>query len=136
MLNLIRYSIITVFILLAFTVRSDTKPLPESINLASTSWCPYVCDDHNQPGFIVEYMTELLSLSGIRLKVDIYPWSRSIILARNGEYDGLLTAVESETPDFYLTESPSGKYQDCLYRKIGSDISYTCLLYTSPSPRD
>jgi hypothetical protein len=124
MLNPLRYSIIAILTFLSLTVLSETKPLPESIHLASTSWCPYVCDDLNQPGFIVEYMTELLSMSGIQLKVDIFPWSRSILLARKGQYDGVLTAAESETPDFYLTESPSGKYQDCLYRKIGRDISY------------
>lgn len=105
-------------------VLADLKGSKDHLNLTSTNWCPYVCEDKGKPGFIVEFMTELLARQGVTLNVDVFPWSRSISLARQGEYDGVLTATKDETPDFDLTNYPSGTYQDCLFRKIGSNISY------------
>ncbi len=97
---------------------------PMSLHLASTDWCPYVCDDKSNPGFIVEYLKELFSLHNITLKVTIAPWSRSIYMAQNGQVDGLVTATESEVPSFHLTHIPTGAYQMCFFSKDADTFLY------------
>jgi ABC-type amino acid transport substrate-binding protein len=120
-----KHHVIAIFLLISSSIAyADLNNNKDQLNLTSTDWCPYICADKGKPGFIVEYMTELLARNGVSLKVDVFPWSRSISLARQGEYDGVLTATESETPDFHLTTYLSGTYQDCLFKRIGSDISY------------
>lgn len=96
-----------------------------TLHLASTDWCPYVCDDKDNPGFIVEYLKELFSLHNITLMVTIVPWSRAIHMAQNGHVDGLVTATEAEAPGFHLTHTPAGAYQMCFFSKKADTFVYT-----------
>lgn len=90
---------------LAASLPCAAKEAPvETLNLAAADWCPYSCASPSQPGFIAEALREILSLNGIELTVTVLPWSRAIKEAELGLYDGLLTAVESEAPDFFIDE--------------------------------
>lgn len=106
------------------TALAQSSQQPQTLNLAATSWCPYVCEDKDQPGFIVTYMRNLLAQQNIELKVTILPWSRAIKESRAGKYDGLLTAVHSEAEDFQFPTMPTGYYQDCLFGRSDSDIKF------------
>jgi polar amino acid transport system substrate-binding protein len=106
------------------TTFAQPNSQPQVLNLAATSWCPYVCEDKNHPGFIVDYMQNLLAQQNIELKVTILPWSRAIKESRAGKFDGLLTAVHSEAKEFKFPRMPTGYYQDCLFGRSDSEIEF------------
>jgi len=101
-----------------------TPVFAERLLLASTHWCPYVCESEQAPGFIAEYMADLLKRDGIELEVKVLPWARAVNEAREGRYQGVLTAVQAESPGFPLTKIPNGDYQLCFYRSTHSDFHY------------
>lgn len=103
---------------------ATTSAHAERLHLATTHWCPYVCDAKQKPGFITEYLKVLLQAEGIELEVEVLPWTRAISEARDGRYQGLLTAVQSEAPDFPLSRVANGSYQLCFYRHRGNDFQY------------
>lgn len=106
--------------------QSERVPVAPSnnIQLAATEWCPYVCNNEKKPGFIVEYLRELLSSYDVSLDVFVLPWSRAIFSARQGTYDGLLTAVPSEAPDFLFSSVATGSYQMCFFGSTELDFHY------------
>lgn len=95
------------------------------LHLASTAWCPYICDDENKPGFIVEYLRHSLADHDIHLEISILPWSRAIHMAQKGALDGLATATNVEAPDFFFTTTPTGSYQMCFFSRPNDSFSYT-----------
>tara|TARA_R110001599_G_C12225326_1_gene657638 strand:+ start:1247 stop:2098 length:852 start_codon:yes stop_codon:yes gene_type:complete len=95
-----------------------------TLNLASTDWCPYSCDDPGKPGFITEAMTQALANYDISLSVSILPWSRAIKMTEQGNFDGLLIAIPGEAPGFRLTEKPSGQNNNCLFSLPDSVFTY------------
>lgn len=95
------------------------------LTLASTDWCPYVCpQDPAHPGVVTEYLSELLARQGVTLKVEYYPWSRAVYLARKGEVDGLLTASPGEAPGLLLSAEPTWTYQVCFFTRRDSQWLY------------
>jgi len=103
----------------------NTTQFQRSLNLAAADWCPYTCSTPNKPGFITEALIQLLKINNIALKVTVLPWSRAIRMARQGSYDGLLTAIVSEAPHFQFTKRPSGHYQICFYTHRSSTFEYS-----------
>lgn len=92
-----------------------------SLTLASTDWCPYVCSaDAQRPGIVTEYLTELLARQGVALKVEHYPWSRAVYLASRGSVDGLLTAAPGEAPGMLFAQQPTWTYQVCFFTRTDS----------------
>ncbi|WP_250659254.1 substrate-binding periplasmic protein [Alkalimarinus coralli] len=102
--------------------KSTTK---QSLHFATTDWCPYICDDENSPGFIIEYLTKSLAAHNISLEISIFPWSRAIHMAQTGAVDGLATATEVEAPGFLFTEVPTGSYQMCFYSQEFDEFTYS-----------
>ncbi|MAD45546.1 MAG: hypothetical protein CMI02_14815 [Oceanospirillaceae bacterium] len=98
------------------------QALPQTLTMAATEWCPYTCGDEGSttstdrhPGIVVEYIQWLLHKQGIRLKVEILPWSRAVSEAEAGLVDGLLTAVRGEVNSLLLTSQPTMSYQSCFF---------------------
>ena len=120
-----RMLLASVFFGLAASLPCAAKEAPvETLNLAAADWCPYSCASPSQPGFIAEALQEILRLNGIELTVTVLPWSRAIKEAELGYYDGLLTAVESEAPDFLLTNTSTGSYEICVYGNPERPFTY------------
>ncbi|KZY62306.1 hypothetical protein A3742_05310 [Oleiphilus sp. HI0071] len=124
-MRLVQILLLSLFTLpTAFAEQNAHADKPEVMHFAATSWCPYVCDDEDHPGFIVTYMRQLLSQQNVELNVTILPWSRAIKESRAGKYDGLLTAVHSEAEDFQFPIIPTGYYQDCLFGQSESELKF------------
>ena len=106
---------------LIISAQVQGENLPKSITLASTDWCPYVCDNQPQkPGIIYEYLTHVLKDKGIELKVEFNAWHESVNKARIGQVDGLLTATPEEAPELIFTNTPTSDYQVCFITKSDS----------------
>lgn len=106
---------------LIVSTQSHSHSLPKTITLASTDWCPYVCDHQpHKPGIIYEYLTDVLKHKGIELKVEFNLWHESVKKAEQGEVDGLLTATPEESPGLLFTQTPTSDYQVCFITKNDS----------------
>ncbi|MFT7111035.1 MAG: polar amino acid transport system substrate-binding protein [Psychrobacter glaciei] len=102
------------------------KPIPSTVTLAATDWCPYTCENqtNNNPGIVHEYLSEVLQQSNIKLNIEYYPWHESIKKAQLGEVDGLLTAVVEEAPSLYFSTVPTYNYQVCFITRSNSNWIY------------
>ena len=110
---------------LSLTAPAAAEKVPKQLTFAATNWCPYICDSPEKKGFIVDYLTELLATRDIELTVEILPWSRAIMAARNGQYDGLLTSTPIEAPSFHFPQQPTGIYQMCFFSGNRDVFIYT-----------
>lgn len=108
-------------LLLFIAIQTFAEPIPDTINLAATDWCPYAClkDSHKQ-GIAYDYMVYIMRQHSITVSVISYPWSRAIQEVKNGHSHGLLTAVPSEAPNLLFTQQPMMNYQMCFFGLPGS----------------
>jgi polar amino acid transport system substrate-binding protein len=105
------------------TVLAD--PVPKTITLATTDWCPYACQHQtDKPGIIHEYLTQVLKQNNIKLNVEFYPWHQSIEKALLAQVDGLLTAVVEEAPSLFFSSVPTYNYQVCFITRSDSNWVY------------
>lgn len=76
----------TFLTLLAISTPGHTK----TITLASDEWCPYICTNKDNPGYMVELTKLALEQAGYKVVYQQLPLSRAISLASNGKIDGIL----------------------------------------------
>lgn len=101
------------------------QAIPKTVTLASTDWCPYVCDKQtNKPGIIHEYLTLILKEQGIQLNIEFNPWHESVKKAELGQVHGLLTATRDEAPELLFTTTPTANYQVCFITKRNQNWLY------------
>jgi polar amino acid transport system substrate-binding protein len=101
------------------------ESLPAKITLATTEWCPYTCEHSSKgPGFVAEYISEILKKHKIELVVRSLPWSRAIEMAKAGTVDGILTGAASEMEGLKPTTTPTGTYNVCFYTSPKSKWTY------------
>ncbi len=99
--------------------------MPAKITLAKAEWCPYTCENSQQPGIIHEYVGWILEQHGIQMNAIALPWARALRLASIGqEVHGLLTAVFLEAPNLLLTNVPTAHFQNCFVARKGEDWKY------------
>ena len=78
-----------------------------TISLVGDTWCPFNCNNHpDHRGILVEKAAAALAEEGLRLQYIEIPWSRAIIGVRAGQYDAIVGAGLSETPDFHFPPEP------------------------------
>lgn len=106
---------LSLLVVLTAATSVTAEPVPKKLTLAATNWCPFICQSPDKKGFVVDYLTELLATKNIELMVDVLPWSRAIMAARNGQYDGLLTSTPVEAPAFHFPNQTTGTYQMCFF---------------------
>lgn len=121
----------TNFLFLVFLLFTDQQSLaspvlkdPVQIKLAGTHWCPYTCAYSKHPGFVSEFIRALLEGQGVSLTIDLMPWGTAVQKAKSGEYDGLITAVVPEAPQFIFTHLATDVQQSCFYTKQSSTWSF------------
>ncbi|ASP39950.1 hypothetical protein CHH28_15285 [Bacterioplanes sanyensis] len=97
--------------------------IPSSMTFAAADWCPYSCSDGS--GIVSDYLRELFAQRNITLDIQVIPWSRALQEVRFGHIDGLLTLVPGEADGVLMPASPTMSYQDCFFKRPGSDWTYT-----------
>ncbi len=119
--------LILVFIFLSANLyySSSLRAEVTTLTFGATDWCPYTCESREDGGIVTKYLKKIFSEVGIEINVRFYPWIRAVRFARQGEIDGLLTAVKSEVPDLLLTTTPTMSYQTCFYGLPNNSWSYT-----------
>ncbi|MDU0112117.1 transporter substrate-binding domain-containing protein [Psychrosphaera aquimarina] len=77
----------------------------KSLNIASDIWCPYICNDKNLPGILIEVLTEIAKVKNIPMNFNIIPLSRSLIMAKRSEIDIVLAITKSHIQEYKLQKS-------------------------------
>jgi polar amino acid transport system substrate-binding protein len=93
----------------------------DEIILVADPWCPYNCgwNDEN-PGFMVEIARYVFKQNGHTVKYLNVPWARAIYGTREGQYDGIIGAGRTETPDFVFPDIELGLAKHTFYVKKGN----------------
>ncbi len=84
----------------------------ETIRLTSGEWPPYFSKDLKHYGVGSRIVSEAFALEGIKVEYGFFPWKRSLILAKEGEWDGAVgwEMSSGKEPDFFASnqvwESP------------------------------
>jgi polar amino acid transport system substrate-binding protein len=78
---------------------ADDEPLPEGRTLvfASDEWCPYVCFESTQPGYLVELAQVVFESPARPVEVRRMSWARAVKEAEAGRIDGVLGAAPGES---------------------------------------
>lgn len=97
-----------------------TKPVQAKVLVvASDEWCPYVCDNANLPGFLVEIVTEIAAKNSLKVKFALTPLARALDLTEKGKIDIVLGLTPQHVSDFQLQKSHlsfGGLYNDFYVR--------------------
>jgi len=129
MLNLLVSCLLFVFTVmhssaLAFTKSFDKKT---TITIAAIDWCPQICYQDSNNGYIVDLVEEVFKGTQYQLDIQIYPWSRAIKLVRSGKVDALLSPAKAEAPQLLFPTTEVGKQQMCFFTSKDSDWNFSSI---------
>ncbi len=96
----------------------------ETIKVAAIDWCPQICPNHKQPGYIVELVEEIFKDSQYQLSIKYYPWSRAIKNVLQGSSDALLSPAKAEAPNLRYPLFAVGSQRMCFFTSADSDWLY------------
>jgi len=96
---------IVIFIQLNLLLIFTVKVQAETLNIASDIWCPYVCDNKEAPGVLVEVLREVAKVKKIQMRFEVIPLSRSLIMARRSKVDLVLAITAEHILEYKLQRS-------------------------------
>ena len=96
----------------------------KTIKIAAIDWCPQICIDQKQKGYVVDLVNEIYRDSGYQLDIEYLPWSRAIKYVSSGKADALLSPAKAEAPDLLYPEQAVGAQTMCFYTRADSGWSY------------
>jgi polar amino acid transport system substrate-binding protein len=85
------------FSLVASSALAEVK-LKKNLTFSSVNYCPLICDDNEKPGIMVEIAREVFQKYGVKINVQLVPFSRAITLATEGKTDGLIAGSKDQAP--------------------------------------
>ena len=77
------------------------------VRITAGEWSPYISNDLDYKGLLVQIATEAFAQKGVTLKLGLFPWARATELSKSGEWDGTLAFAKlKEREKFYLFSEP------------------------------
>jgi len=110
-------------LLLATPAFSEQKPA-QLIRIAAIDWCPQICPNEQDKGYIIDIVQQLFANSPYQLSIDYLPWSRAIHDVRQGRYMALLSPAKPEAPDLIYPEQAIGAQTMCFFTEQDSPWQY------------
>jgi len=86
---------ISSLLLLLLTLTSNAFA-NETVHLAIGDWAPYTSATDAKSKLLENVVTEAFKIEGIDVKYEYFPWKRSYILAKSGEFDGTFPWAKTE----------------------------------------
>ncbi len=76
------------------------------IRLTSGEWEPHISENLKHYGVVSHIITDAFESENIKVEYNFYPWKRSYILSKRGEFDGSIVWAPSleRKKDFYFTD--------------------------------
>ncbi|WP_170230585.1 substrate-binding periplasmic protein [Roseibium hamelinense] len=92
---------------------------------AADEWCPVNCEPGSEnPGYMVEITRAVFEPLGYTVTYETINWSRALLYARQGRYDGVFAGTPDEAPGFVFPEEPQGRYIIGLFARAGDPWTY------------
>jgi len=95
------------------------------VKIAAIDWCPQICLNEKHAGYMIDLVKEVFSDSGYELDIEYYPWSRAIVLARNGVVHALLSPAKAEAPNLLYPKYELGIQRMCFFTTADNTWTYT-----------
>lgn len=112
MLKIVSY--VPLLLLFTFGLRAET------LVVASDVWCPYICNNKENPGILVDALIEIARVKKLDIRFKGVSLSRSITMAQHSKVDIVLAVTESHILNYKLQSSNhyfGGWYNDIYIRK-------------------
>ncbi|WP_419905404.1 hypothetical protein [Kiloniella sp.] len=97
---------------------------PQKLRIASIDWCPQLCPNGVNEGYVLDTVREVFSDSPYEIEVTAYSWTRAIRLTRLGKVHALLSPAKPEAPDLLYPEQEVGTQKMCFFVKASSPWKY------------
>ncbi|NQZ06969.1 MAG: transporter substrate-binding domain-containing protein [Algicola sp.] len=102
-----------------------TKEAKELIKVAAIDWCPQICPKSTEnPGYLVQLISDLFAKSGFTLKFEIMSWSDAINSVEAGHSDILLSPSKDEAPGLVYHRDPLAIQTHCFWKLADSDWKF------------
>ena len=99
--------------------------IPRVIHLTNGEWPPYLSKSLPNGGPSSQVIVEAFRLQGIEVIWGWYPWARSYILAKEGEYDGtVIWSVNEERNEYFLYTVPVLEEKRVLFHLVTKPIEW------------
>ncbi|MBO9667946.1 MAG: transporter substrate-binding domain-containing protein [Bdellovibrio sp.] len=113
------------YILLITLILSSVAAKADTIELRSDTWCPYVCDNKTNPGYMIEAFVRIFEKHGHKVNVKIVNWARAVNETRLDKATVIVGAMINDAPDFVFPAKSFGSGDDYFYVPKESNWSYT-----------
>lgn len=85
------------------------------IRVASIDWCPQLCPEQSQKGYILDLVQSVFADSDFDIHVEIFPWSRALTMVKQGRVDAVLSPAKAEAPDLRYPQHEVGMQRMCFF---------------------
>ncbi|WP_057833018.1 substrate-binding periplasmic protein [Colwellia sp. TT2012] len=105
----------------------------KALVVVSDEWCPYVCDEQDLPGFLVEIVNEIARDNAIKLTFSLMPLARALKLAQKNKVDIVLALTPQHIERYQLQQSQlnfAGLYND-FYVRAGNPWRFQSMTHLS-----
>ncbi len=97
----------------------------DTIRLTNGEWQPYLSKDAPHHGFASHIVTEAFALVGVAVEYGFFPWKRSFILAKEGDWDGSVVWLDSDDRrEFFLYSDPVVPSKTAFFHLKSSDFDW------------
>jgi polar amino acid transport system substrate-binding protein len=108
-------SLISAVLLLVICIFFSTTSNAKTLRVASDIWCPYICDQVDKKGVLVDILQLIAKDQNITLQIEIMPLSRSLKLTAQQHFDVVLALTPAHLAHYKLKSSVEmygGTYND------------------------
>ncbi|MCP3922325.1 MAG: amino acid ABC transporter substrate-binding protein [Desulfobacterales bacterium] len=91
----------------------------ETIKLTNGEWTPYLSKKMKHFGFASHVVEKSFAKEGIKVKWGFYPWNRSLVLAKQGKWDGSVVWSKNKErqKDFYYSNAQVLHLKDVFFHR-------------------
>ncbi|WP_394202151.1 substrate-binding periplasmic protein [Shewanella waksmanii] len=111
-------------LLLSLLLLSASPAHSETISIAAIDWCPQICPEKQNQGFVIDIVKRVFEQSPYELDINYYPWSRAIFLTESGKVDALLSPAKAEAPALNYPVEEVGEQRMCFFTRHTSRWHY------------
>lgn len=116
-----RFFLLSAVLLASFSIKAA------QLNVASDIWCPYICEDPNNPGYIVELVNQIYAENNVTTRFETIPLARAINLAQKNQINLVLglTKAHLKSNSLQNFSLSVGSFSNDLYVKKGNNWRFT-----------
>ena len=123
----LKYLILSFMVMVFFIseLRADTAiKKKELIRIASIDWCPQLCPNSKDRGYIFDLVQLVFKDTIYELSIETMPWSRAIKMTKDGSAIALLSPAKAEAPDMIYPDTAVGTQSMCFFTLASSTWKY------------